>query len=490
MASYWLETLGCPKNQVDSDKLAGALALEGYELAEEAGSADLVVVNTCAFIEPAREESVAAVLEMASAKKDGARLVVTGCLAERYGAELADAMPEVDQVAGFGVAFWDGAAGSKVARHEVAGPNVAGPKIAGREVAGSKVAGGAPVHFGRSSALARNHRPPADRGRSAKMGLEVSDMPAGALGRSESSFDLLELPRPAAGAPWAYVKIAEGCDRRCGFCAIPEFRGPQRSRAREAILEEVELLGAEEGVLIAQDPVSWGRDARGPGDGRAGGLASLVREVQKRVERVRLLYLYPSGLSDELIEVLGTGGCPYFDLSLQHVSRPLLRRMRRYGDGERFLERISFVRRHFPDAALRSSFIIGYPGETEEDHDALLSFLKEAELDWAGFFAFSPEEGTYAASQTGQVPSGLVAERARECSELQDAITAAQRAALVGTKCRALVDAPGEARSHREAPEIDGVIGVPLDLVPGTWAELEITGSEGPDLVGEPVVVL
>ncbi|MHB1497098.1 MAG: MiaB/RimO family radical SAM methylthiotransferase [Acidimicrobiales bacterium] len=490
MASYWLETLGCPKNRVDSDKLAGVLALEGYELAEEAGGADLVVVNTCAFIEPAREESVAVVLEMASAKKAGARLVVTGCLAERYGTELAEAMPEVDQVAGFGVAFWDGVAGPKPA-----GPKAAGPEAAGPEAAGQKPAGGAPVTFGRSNAPAGTRRPHAGLGPSAEVrqpevGQAVSDVAAEAPRRSESSFDLLELARPPAGAPWAYVKIAEGCDRHCGFCAIPEFRGPQRSRTREAILEEVERLGAEEVVLVAQDPVSWGREARGTGGCRAGGLAGLVREVRQRVERVRLLYLYPSGLNDELIEVLGSGGCPYFDLSLQHVSRPLLRRMRRYGDGERFLERISFVRRHFPDAALRSSFIIGYPGETEEDHDALLCFLKEAELDWAGFFAFSPEEGTYAASQAGQVPSGLVAERARECSELQDTITAAHRSALVGTKCRALIDAPGEARSHREAPEIDGVIGVPLDLVPGTWAELEITGSLGPDLVGEPVVAL
>lgn len=211
----------------------------------------------------------------------------------------------------------------------------------------------------------------------------------------------------------------------------------------------------------------------------------MVRDVQELVERVRLLYLYPSGLTDELVDAMG--GCPYFDLSLQHVSRPLLRRMRRYGDDERFLERISYIRRHFPEAALRSSFIIGYPGETEEDQDLLLSFLEEAQLDWAGFFAFSPEEGTYAASLSGQVPAGLVAERARECSEVQDAITASRRAALVGTKCRALVDAAGEARSHREAPEIDGVINVPPGLAPGSWVELEITGSEGPDLFGEPV---
>ncbi len=420
MARYWLETLGCPKNQVDSDKLAGALALEGYGLAEEPGSADLVVVNTCAFIGAAREESVAAVLEMTAAKKEGARLVVTGCLAERYGEELASALPEVDQVAGFGVGFWDRAG----------------------------VPGAAPVSFRRSK------------------------------------FDLLELARPATSAFWAYVKIAEGCDRRCGFCAIPTFRGRQRSRSRQAVLSEVARLGVEEVVLVAQDPVSWGRDARG-GAGGPGELAALVRDVQELVERVRLLYLYPSGLTDELVDAMG--GCPYFDLSLQHVSRPLLRRMRRYGDDERFLERISYIRRHFPEAALRSSFIIGYPGETEEDQDLLLSFLEEAQLDWAGFFAFSPEEGTYAASLSGQVPAGLVAERARECSELQDAITASRRVALVGTKCRALVDATGEARSHREAPEIDGVIHVPPGLAPGTWVELEITGSEGPDLFGEPV---
>lgn len=458
VASFWLETLGCPKNQVDSDKLAGALALGGYEQAEAAESADLVVVNTCAFIEPAREESVAAVLEMAATKKQGARLVVTGCLAERYGTELAEAMPEVDQVAGFGVDFWHGPPGR------------------------------APVHFGRPSKANSAHAGLLSHGAQPEA---VAPGKKGELTEATTtSFDLLELPRPAAGAPWAYVKIAEGCDRHCGFCAIPEFRGPQRSRTREAVLAEVERLGAQEVVLVAQDPVSWGRDARGPGHARGDGLAGLVREVQERVERVRLLYLYPSGLTDSLVEVLGGGGCPYFDLSLQHVSRPLLRRMRRYGDAERFLERISFVRKRFPDAALRSSFIIGYPGETEEDHDALLLFLQEAELDWAGFFAFSPEEGTYAASLAGQVPGGLVAERARECSELQDSITSARRAALVGTKCRVLVDAPGEARSHREAPEIDGVISVPLDLVPGTWAEVVVTGSEGPDLVGEPVAAL
>jgi ribosomal protein S12 methylthiotransferase len=426
---YWLETLGCPKNQVDSDKLAGLLESQGYGPARRADQADLVVVNTCAFIEAAREESIGTVLELAATKKNGAKLVVTGCMAERYGDELAAALPEVDRVAGFGV----------------------------------------PVDFGRTR-LALNANAPAS-------------------GRPLPSFDLLNLPRPPARAPWAYVKVAEGCDRHCGFCAIPSFRGPQRSRTASDILAEVDALAAAEVVLVAQDLVSWGRDVTAaPSTGMSeAGLVPLFQEVSKRVDRVRLLYLYPSGLSQELIEAVGTSGCPYFDLSLQHVSRPLLRRMRRFGDGERFLEKISRIRQSFPDAALRSSFIIGYPGETEEDHDVLLRFLEEAQLDWVGFFAFSNEDGTYAAGLPDHVPSSLVVERSKECSELQDAITAHKRAALVGTTCQVLVDAPGMARSHREAPEIDGVIRVPLHLKVGSWVEARIVEAEGPDLVGVPV---
>ena len=214
----------------------------------------------------------------------------------------------------------------------------------------------------------------------------------------------------------------------------------------------------------------------------------LVRAVRERVERVRLLYLYPSGLSEELVEAIGESGCPYFDLSLQHVSAPAaapdapLRRRRAVPE-----QKIAVIRRRFPEAALRSSFIVGYPGETEEDHDALLRFLEEAQLDWVGFFAFSLEEGTYAAGLAGPSTSRLVAERLRECSELQDAITAGKRVSLIGTTCRALVDAPGRARSHREAPEIDGVVRVPRHLPVGSWAELEIVDAVGPDLLGSPL---
>ena len=426
---YWLETLGCPKNRVDSDKLAGTMRARGYAPACSLEDADLVVVNTCASIEAARQESIDTILELSSARRDGARLVVTGCLAERYGAELAAAMPEVDLVAPFGV----------------------------------------PVTLG-----ATHRSPLADPSHDDE---------------APPAFDLLNLPRPAARAPWAYVKVAEGCDRRCGFCAIPSFRGPQRSRPMQAVLDEVDALGegVREVVLVAQDLASYGLDRSAPERaarprGSERPVVSLVRAVADRVERVRLLYLYPSSLDDHLVDAVVGTGVPYFDLSLQHVSRPLVQRMRRWGDAERFAERIARIRAAAPEAALRSSFILGYPGETEADHDELLTFVAEVRLDWAGFFTFSPEEDTYAAGLPDAVPDELALERLRECAEVQDAITAERRAALVGETMRVLVDEPGLARSYREAPEIDGVVHVERTLAVGSIRDVVATGAAGPDL--------
>ncbi|HEY5103773.1 MAG TPA: 30S ribosomal protein S12 methylthiotransferase RimO, partial [Acidimicrobiales bacterium] len=413
---YWIETLGCPKNHVDSDKLAGLLESQGYLVATNAESADLVVANTCAFIEAAREESIETVLELADRKLSSARLVVTGCMAERYGDELASALPEVDLVAGFGESL---------------------------------------------TAL-------------------VPSTPVSLRTRPTSSFDLLNLPRPKAKAPWAYLKIAEGCDRRCGFCAIPTFRGDQRSRSNEEILTEARSLvdgGVRELILIAQDLASWGHDRRRAGRGEAvevldeGGtqpLIELTKALTSEVDRVRLLYLYPSGLTQGLIETILATGVPYFDLSLQHASRPLLRGMRRWGDGDRFLERIAAIRRAEPDAAFRSSFILGYPGESEDDQRKLLDFIEEAQLDWAGFFTFSSEAGTYANDLDSPVPHELALERLREVSELQDTITAKKRDDLVGTHQQLLVDAPGVARSVRECPEIDGIVMVDPALIVGS----------------------
>jgi len=403
---YWIETLGCPKNQVDSDKLVGTLLADGLQPAERPEDADVVVVNTCAFVEQARQESIDVVLGLDAVRAPGARLVVTGCMAERYGDELAEALPEADAVVGFGV----------------------------------------PVVLGATRT---------------------------------SNFDLLNLPRPRASAPWAYVKVAEGCDRACGFCAIPSFRGPQRSRSFDDIVAEVEALDVREVVLVAQDLAAYGRD-QGVGE-RA--IVPLLRAIDEMVARVRLLYLYPSDLTDTLIDAICATDVPYFDLSLQHVSAPLLRRMRRWGDGDRFARRMTDIRARRPDAVFRSNFIVGYPGETETDHDRLLEFVESARLDWCGFFPFSREEGTHAATLDGAVPEGLVAERLAELGELQDAITAAGRDRMVGSRVEVLVDAPGRARTWREAPEIDGIVVVPDDLAVGRLLDVDVVAALGPDLL-------
>jgi ribosomal protein S12 methylthiotransferase len=415
---------------VDSDKLAGLLESQGYTVAASPAKADLVVANTCAFIEAAREESIETVLALADLKRSSARLVVTGCMAERYGDELATALPEVDLVAGFGESL---------------------------------------------TALAL----------STPVALRTRPVP---------SFDLLNLPRPKSATPWAYVKIAEGCDRRCGFCAIPSFRGDQRSRSTDEILTEGRALaegGVRELILIAQDLASWGHDRRRAGRGEPvealdeGGtqpLVELTKTLSREVDRVRLLYLYPSGLTSALIEAILESGVPYFDLSLQHASRPLLRAMRRWGDAERFLERIAAIRASEPDATFRSSFILGYPGETEDDQRRLLEFIDEAQLDWAGFFTFSSEEGTHANTLGDQVPHELALERLREVSELQDDITARRRDALVGTRQQLLIDTPGVGRSVRECAEIDGIVKVDQSLTVGALVECEIVASHGTDL--------
>lgn len=421
---FWVETLGCPKNQVDSDKLAGQLVAGGRSPADTPESADLVVVNTCAFIEDARRESIDTILALSDLRRPGARLVVTGCMAERYGDELAGELPEVDRVLGF----------------EEAPAGVGAPSTRLGD------AGPVPVSIGSA---------PAQR---------VPEL------------DLLNLRRPPSTRPWAYVKIAEGCDRACGFCAIPGFRGRQRSRDVEDVLDEVRALGVREVVLVAQDLASYGRDL-----GRRD-IVPLIRRVAALVERVRCLYLYPSDLTDELVDAICATGVPYFDLSLQHVSSPLLRRMRRWGDARRFIDRIGRVRRLEPEAALRSNFIVGYPGETEDDHDQLLRFVEEAELDWCGFFAYSEEEGTHAAGLDGKVDPGLMGERLGELRELQDRITARRRDELVGRRVEVLVDEVGIARSFREAPEIDGIISVPSDVPVGSLVPVEVTRALGPDL--------
>jgi ribosomal protein S12 methylthiotransferase len=426
--TVWLTTLGCSKNQVDSDKISAVLGESGYSNADDPGSADVVMVNTCGFIDAARRESVATILEMAEARKSGAKLVVMGCMAQRYEQELVDALPEADAVIGLD-------------RY---------PELIDEL---DHLTGWQPITI---SGVKRSH------------------------------MDILEVvARPTPTTPYAYVKVAEGCNKTCAFCAIPLIRGKQRSRTGSGIVAEVDGLvraGAQEVVLVAQDLAAYGRDN---GEGSIEDLVQQVADVDG-LERLRLYYLYPREIRQGLVELMA--GHPviadYFDLSLQHASPTLLRSMRRPGSGDKHLELIGSIRAATSEAATRSSFIVGYPGETEEDVEMLADFLASARLDWAGFFPYSAEEGTDAAELPDQVAPDTISERLRYFQRIQDDITSAANAATVGRKLRVLVDQveDGQAvgRSYREAPEIDGMVLLDKGEV-GRWYTAEIDGSYGTD---------
>jgi ribosomal protein S12 methylthiotransferase len=427
--SYWLETLGCAKNQVDSEKIAALLGEAGYRRAPAPETADVVMVNTCAFIEDARRESVETILGLQEVKKDGAPTVVIGCMAQRFGVEVEKALPEVDSVLGLD-------------RYGELIPTL--DRLTAQPV--------------------RLVRPAMDI--------------------------LYAVHRPRPGVPYAYVKVAEGCDKPCTFCAIPLIRGRQRSRLPINICTEVAGLveaGVSEVVLVAQDLAAYGRDLDLPG-----GLVGLIRMLEgiEGLRRMRLLYLYPKEIRPELIaEITGNDRvASYFDLSLQHAARELLRAMKRPGGTAPYLDLIERIRAADPEAALRSSFIVGFPGETEEHLEELAAFLEKAGLDWAGFFAYSPEEGTPAAGLPGRVAPAIVAERQRLLQEIQERITTAAGMAMIGQEVTVLVDQIEDGvavgRSYREAPEIDGVI--TLDRgVPGEWLRAEITACYGSELTGK-----
>jgi len=432
--SVWLTTLGCSKNQVDSDKITSVLGESGYVDASSPESADVVMVNTCGFIEDARRESVETILDLGEAKRPDAKLVVVGCMAQRYESELTAALPEADAVIG-------------LARY---------PELVGEL---DSMTGWQPISI---SGVRRSH------------------------------MDILEvINRPTPVTPFAYVKVAEGCNKTCSFCAIPLMRGKQRSRVGVGILEEIEGLvagGVQEVVLVAQDLAAYGRD------NGAGSIEKLVEDAADiaGLGRLRLYYLYPREIRQGLIEVMAGHDtiANYFDLSLQHASKRLLRSMRRPGSGSSHLDLIARIRSAAPDAATRSSFIVGYPGETERDLNELEDFLVDARLDWAGFFPFSAEEGTEAATLPDQIPSDVISERLRHIQRVQDGITAAANASVVGSTFKVLVDQVEDGqsigRSYREAPEIDGVI--LLDGGgPGSWVRAEVTGVYGTDLSAKVV---
>ena len=432
--SIHITTLGCSKNQVDSDKVSAMLHQAGYRSAGSPEEADVVMVNTCAFIEAARAESVDTILDLEDARADDARLVVMGCMAQRFGTELEEALTGVDAVVGL------------------------------------------------------------DRyGELVGMLDSMTDWSPVRIGPRRSPMDILDLAhRPTPVFPYAYVKVAEGCDKTCAFCAIPLIRGPQRSRRPTSIRDEIEGLcraGVSEIVLVAQDLAAYGRDIGVATRDTIVDLLRFVSDVEELV-RIRLLYLYPTEIRPPLIEEMVTNPrlAPYFDLSLQHASRRLLRSMRRPGSTGSHLRLITRIRDADPDAALRSSFVVGYPGETEEDVDELIDFLGEADLDWAGFFPYSPEAGTAAVDLPGRIDPDEVTDRVRELSRVQEMITARRNAEQVGRRHRVLVDQVEDGvpvgRSYREAPDIDGMICLDAGT-PGEWLEVEITGSYETDLTGE-----
>lgn len=474
--TFAIVTLGCARNEVDSDQLAGLLTRDGYRWVEDPVGADVVLINTCTFITPATEESAETVLAACDLKRDATRaVVVVGCMAERYREELAAAVPEADAVVGFSA--YPGLA------------SIVGGVLAGRV---------APRFHGAH--------------RSAAGGVLPLHPTSGGSRRGYLDQDILDRipptgprfappPRGAPVRPWAYLKIASGCDRTCTFCAIPSWRGRFRSRPPDEILREAASLverGARELVLVSENTTSWGKDLDGGRDLQPRLLESLCE--LEGLHRVRLMYLQPAELRRPLLEAIATlpRVASYFDLSLQHVATDLLRGMSRRGSPERFRQLVASIRELDPQAVLRSNFIVGFPGETDEHVAQLADFLADARLDWVGLFAFSPQEGTVARSLPGQVPDEVAADRLRALADLQEQVADDRARGFVGRRLEVTVQAVDDAgcvaRSYREAPDTDGEIrlvagdGVaPARLAVGRTVTAQVVAAEGVDLVAIPV---
>jgi ribosomal protein S12 methylthiotransferase RimO len=471
-------TLGCARNEVDSEELAARLAAGGFELVDDVADADVAVVNTCGFVAQAKKDSVDTILAAADAKGAGrtTAVVAVGCLAERYGAELAEALPEADAVLGF-----DDYADIAERLDDV---------LSGRPHV---------PHVPRDRRLLLPVSPVARAGAdtSAVPGhalvLDAPDLPAGRIPASG--------PRPVrrrlGSGPVAPLKIASGCDRRCAFCAIPSFRGSFVSRRPGDVVAEARWLAAEQGVrelvLVSENSTSYGKDL---GDLRL--LETLLGELATidGATRVRASYLQPAEMRPSLVEALtGTEGvAAYFDLSFQHASGPLLRRMRRFGDAESFLGLIEQIRARRPDAGIRTNVIVGFPGETEADLEELTGFLVAARLDTVGVFGYSDEDGTEGATLDGHVDDDEVLARVEHVSRLVEELTAQRAEDRVGETVDVLVEQAGadgvEGRAEHQAPDVDGTTSVPLDddrVAVGDLLRATVVGSTGVDLVAVPV---
>lgn len=483
-----LTTLGCARNEVDSEELAGRLAADGWALVEDAAAADVIMVNTCGFVDAAKKDSIDTVLAAADLKQTArARAVVAvGCLAERYGEQLASALPEADAV----LSFDDYTEISSRLRSILAGDRPVAHVPRDRRTL-------LPL-----SPAARRGSPTGVPGHATRE--VIRGVVHGPVGSMQGALELRR--RRLAGGPSAPLKIASGCDRRCAFCAIPTFRGAFVSRTPDDVLAEARWLagqGVRELVLVSENSTSYGKDL---GDLRA--LEALLPQLAAvdGIEWVRVSYLQPAEMRPSLVDVMtGTPGVvPYFDLSFQHASGPVLRRMRRFGDTHRFLELLATIRQRCPQAGVRTNAIVGFPGETGHDVAELERFLAEARLDAIGVFGYSDEDGTEGTTLSGKIEKAEIRERVERITMLADELAAQRAEDRVGEPIDVLIESVDggvlEGRAGHQAPEVDGTTallgsGVPGSraLASGRWPAVgdlvaaRVVGCEGVDLVAEPV---
>ncbi len=451
-------SLGCPKNLVDSEVMLGMAERDGHEITADAAQADVLVVNTCAFIDRAKQESIDTILEMAELKKQaaGRKLVVTGCMAERYRDELKKEIPEIDAIYGTG---------------EVEGLSQFMSGVGVRE-SGAGVA--IPMTF---------HKKPV-------FGVDLPTY----------IYDADTPRKRVTPGHYAYVKIAEGCDYKCAFCIIPKMRGHYRSRPIESIVQEAHQLaaqGVKELLLISQDSTFYGIDR-----GERGALPKLLRALNAvdGIEWIRLLYLYPTTINDEVIDAIADLDkvVKYIDLPLQHASDAVLKRMKRPGTRKSYVRLLENIRARIPNVALRTTLIVGFPGETAEDFAELEGFISEIGFDHVGVFTYSHEEGTSAHELKDDVPAATKKKRQNRLMAQQRDIVAARQKARLGEKTRLVID--GRSPEHElvlqgrlpgQAPEIDPVVYLtecdPSAFPMGSFVDVEIVGAEGYDLVARPL---
>jgi ribosomal protein S12 methylthiotransferase len=469
---YHLITLGCPKNKVDSDGIEMLLREAAYKPAESMRDADVLIVNTCGFLEAAKEESIGVLQDLGKRKRKHQLLIAAGCLAQRNGSEVLERVPKVDGL--LGTRRWmdvleliqqvrGGKSGRRFAQYDVPGTE----------------------NGSRGSSEGRSLHVPA-----------LLDDPRAGFERPT--------PRPPVPAGSAYLKISDGCNAPCAFCTIPSFKGKLRSRPLDAVVEEAQALvsaGARELVIVAQDTTDYGRDWGEP-NSLPRLLSALANRTSERLRWIRLMYAYPGHVSDELVEVMAREPkiVPYLDMPLQHGDPRTLRRMHRPSRIETVHDHIAKLRSAMPDIALRTTFIVGYPGETEEEFKGLLDFVREIEFDKVGAFHFSPEPGTPSALLPGQVPGEVKQERYDRLMQVQQPISLRKNQAQVGRLLDILVEGEGEVegsgaplvlgRSYRDAPEIDGLVLIPnIQGAPvGEFLQVHVNGAMEYDLVGEVLV--